>query len=329
MLSLAAGAPRAAFCWRVAPRRGNALASMPASSAAAGTTPRKGIVYGLFAYTIWGLFPLYFKTIEAPPIEALAQRALWSALFLAALFAAQRRFAPLLSAVRQRGVALRSLLSASLLATNWFIYIWAVMNDRVVDASLGYFITPLVNVAIGVLVLREPLRPGQVVAVALAAVGVLWLTLQFGEPPWVGLALAATFGTYGALRKTGALGSLDGLMLEQALLFPAALVFLGFRMLRGESAWLAGDGADRALLASTGPVTVLPLWLFAAGARLIPLSLVGLLQYIAPTLQLLLGVLLWHEPFSRDKVAGYALIWLALVLYSLEGAVTARLRTAA
>ncbi len=291
----------------------------PIDEAAANAARRTGILCSLGAYLMWGAFPIYFRALRAPPLEILAHRVVWSALFLGLVLAAQRRVRGLLSAARSPRVLLGSFLSASLLAVNWFVYIWAVAEQRVVDASLGYFITPLVSVVLGVLLLGERLRPGQRLAVATAAGGVLWLTLQFGELPWVGLTLALTFGSYGALRKTSALGPLDGLMLEQLLMWPFAAAYLGWLLSAGHSAFWAGSrGAELALVA-TGPLSSVPLLLFAAGARRIPLSLIGVLQYVSPTISLLLGVLLWLEPFGQMKLVGYALIWFALVIYSLEG----------
>jgi chloramphenicol-sensitive protein RarD len=189
----------------------------------------------------------------------------------------------------------------------------------VVDASLGYFITPLVSVLIGVFSFGESLRSVQRLAVLTAAAGVVWLTLQFGQLPWVGLSLALSFGSYGALRKTSTLGALEGLMLETLLMLPVSLSYLLWIVLSERSGFVAGDSSLRVLLIFLGPLTSVPLLLFAAGARRIPLSLVGLLQYISPTLQLLLGVLVWREPFNQTKLLGYALIWMALLIYSLEG----------
>jgi chloramphenicol-sensitive protein RarD len=283
------------------------------------TPARSGIVYSIAAYGLWGLFPLYFKALDVTPLEFLLHRVLWSALLLSGVLTAQRRWSWLWEMLRQRGVLLGSFVSASLLTVNWFIYIWAVTSHRVLDASLGYFINPLFSVVLGVILLKERLRALQWLAIALAALGVLWLTLQLGELPWVGLALAASFGGYGILRKTAALGAFEGLLVETLLLLPFALVALAVLVQAGRSGFLNGGASDRALLIFAGPLTVLPLVLFAAGARRIPLSLLGVLQYLAPTEQLLLGVLLWHEPFGTTKVVGYACIWLALVVYAGEG----------
>jgi chloramphenicol-sensitive protein RarD len=183
-----------------------------------------------------------------------------------------------------------------------------------------------VSVSLGVLFFREALRPAQRLAIATAALGVAWLTLQFGQLPWVGLALAFSFGSYAALRKRAMLDAFDGLLLEQVLMLPLAAGYLGWLAVRGQNWFQLGSAGQALLLVLTGPLSAVPLVMFAAGARKIPLSLVGVLQYISPTLQLLLGVLLWHEPFSGSKLAGYVLIWLALVIYTLEGAWAAKLR---
>jgi chloramphenicol-sensitive protein RarD len=279
---------------------------------------RHGVLAALAAYTSWGLFPLYFKSLRAPPQEVLVHRIVWSAAFLLLIHVAQRRWQWLLDVLRSPRILLGSLLSACLLSANWFIWIWAVANGRVIEGSLGYFITPLVQVLLGVLLLRETLRPAQWLSLAFAALGVLWLTIEVGHLPWVALGLAASFGSYAVLRKTAKLGSLQGLALETWLLCPLALVYLLWLVQQGQSSFLQDGLGQRVALLCAGPLTAIPLVLFASGARRIPLSLVGVLQYISPTFQLLLGVLIWHEPFSPRKALGYALIWLALLLYSGE-----------
>jgi len=229
-----------------------------------------------------------------------------------------RRWSWLPAMLRQpRKLALFAL-SALLLSANWMVYVWAVNHERVIDASLGYFITPLVNVLLGYVVLHERLRRAQVAAVALAAVGVVWLTLQAGQLPWIGLVLAASFGCYGLMRKTAPLGALEGLALETLLLAPLVLPLLAWTTLRGSGVLLHGDAPLIAWLLLSGPLTVVPLLLFAAGARRITMATLGLLQYIGPTIQFALGVWLYHEPFGGARLAGFALIWLALALYSAE-----------
>ncbi len=284
----------------------------------------RGVLYALGAYVLWGAFPVYFKAVGAVgSLEVLAHRMLWSLLFVAALLAVVGRWQWLRPFVQTPRRLSFFALSATLVSVNWLIYIWAVNSGHVVDASLGYFINPLVNVLIGSLFLHERLRPPQWVAVALAALGVAWLTWQAGAPPWIGLVLAFSFACYGLMRKRASLGALEGLALETALLTPLALVYLGWLAVQGSSAFVNSAAAGAVplvlLLMLAGPITAVPLLLFAAGARRIPFTTLGLLQYIAPSLQLLLGVFVYHEPFSTTTLVGYAAIWLALAVFSIDG----------
>ncbi|SOZ97358.1 putative predicted permease rarD [Cupriavidus taiwanensis] len=279
-----------------------------------------GILYALLAYLIWGLLPLYIKSLPGiAPTEILLHRMVWSLVFLGLILAWRRQWAWLGQVVRDRRLLLSFAASAALLCANWFLYIWAVSANRVVDASLGYFINPLFSVLLGVVFLHERLRRVQWLAIAVAAAGVAWLTVAAGQLPWIALGLAASFGGYGLLRKTGALGALEGLSLETLLLFPLAAAALGWLFATGQDSFTHAARGTQWLLLLGGPVTAVPLLFFAAGARRIPLSLLGLLQYTGPTLQLLLGVWLWHEPFPAQKQVGYALIWLSLALYAAEG----------
>jgi chloramphenicol-sensitive protein RarD len=278
------------------------------------------MLYAALSYICWGMFPLYFKALQQiAPVEILVHRMLWSLLFVLALLAVRRQWTWLRTVLRQPKVLAGFGFSALLLSINWLLYIWAVNNDHVVDASLGYFINPLVNILLGLVFLKERLRPVQWLAVALAAAGVAWLTWQAGHPPWIGLALAFRFGAYGLLRKTALLGPLEGLTLEALLLFPLAFGYFVYLSWNGNNAFLSAPASTQWLLLAAGPITAIPLLLFAAGARRIPLSLMGLLQYLSPTLQLLLGVWLYHEPFGSARMAGFAVIWSGLALYSAEG----------
>ena len=280
---------------------------------------KRGVWYAVAAYLLWGIFPIYIKLLQAvPATEILAHRMVWSLVVVAALLTLQRHWKWLRKLAADPKVILRFVATATVVSLNWGVYIWAINSNRVVDASLGYFINPLVNVLLGAMLLGERLRPVQWVAVAIAAIGVAWLTVQAGTLPWIGLVLAVSFGTYGLLRKTATLGALEGLALETALLFPLAFSYLLWLAYNHQNTFVDAPASIRVLLALAGPVTAVPLLLFAAGARRIPLSLLGLLQYIGPTLQLLLGVLLYHEPFVAAKAAGYALIWGALALYTSE-----------
>lgn len=287
-----------------------------------------GILYALLAYTIWGLLPLYIKALDGvAPLEILLHRMVWSLVFLAVILVARRQFGWLRKVASNPRLLLAFSASALLLCGNWFLYIWAVSTHRVVDASLGYFINPLFNVLMGVVFLHERLRPGQWLSIAIAAAGVGWLTISAGQLPWIALALAASFGGYGLLRKTGALGALEGLSLETLLLFPFAAAALGYLFATGQDTTRHAAQGTQLLLTLAGPITAVPLLFFAAGARRIPLSLLGLLQYTGPTLQLLLGVWLWHEPFPATKQIGYALIWVSLALYAAEGIWVSRRRS--
>jgi chloramphenicol-sensitive protein RarD len=279
-----------------------------------------GILFASTAYAIWGLFPLYFKALQdIPSIQILMHRIVWSLAFLVLVLAWRRQWAWIAGLLRQPRVLAGFTASAVLLSANWFVYIWAVNNGRVIDASLGYFINPLVSVLMGSMLLHERLRPVQWTAVALAGAGVAWLTWNGGQLPWIGLTLALTFGTYGLLRKTAALGALEGLSLETLILFPVALGYLLLLAIDNQNAFATAPVSSKWLLAAAGPITAVPLLMFGAAARRIPLSLLGLLQYIGPSLQLLLGVWLYHEPFGGARLIGFALIWAALALYSAEG----------
>jgi chloramphenicol-sensitive protein RarD len=281
---------------------------------------RTGILSAASAFLCWGLFPLYFHAIgEVPPLQILAHRMLWSLLFLVIVLAVRRQWG-WLGQVRQPRIFGSFIASAVLLSVNWLIYIWAVNNGHVIEASLGYFINPLVNISLGYLLLKERLRPAQWMAIAVAALGVAWLTWQAGTVPWIALALAFSFGGYGLLRKTAALGALEGLSFETMVLFPLAAAYVIWLTINGQNAFINTDSTStRLLLMAAGPITAIPLLLFASGARQIPLSVLGLLQYLSPTLQFLLGVWIFHEAFTADRLVGFVLIWAALALFAIEG----------
>jgi len=279
-----------------------------------------GMIFASIAYVIWGLFPVYFKALQhIPPLEILIHRIIWSLIFILMVLVWRRQWGWLGKTLKQPKVLGTFALSALLLSSNWFVYVWAVGNGRIVDASLGYFINPLVNVLLGFLLLHERLRSLQWTCIAIAASGVAWLTWQSGHLPWVALILASTFGTYGLLRKIASLGALEGFSLETILLFPIAISSLLVLTIQNQNTFLVTSATSQWMLIATGPITAIPLLLFAAGARRIPLSVLGLLQYIGPTLQLLLGIWLYHEPFGIERQIGFGLIWGALALYSFEG----------
>lgn len=278
-----------------------------------------GILYATLAYVIWGLFPLYFRQLAAvPALEVIAHRTVWSLVFVLGLLAWRGQWGWLRGLRAQPRVLGAFALSALLLSCNWLLYVWAVLNAQVVEASLGYFILPLMNVAMGYLVLHERPRQGQWLAVALAAAGVAWLALKSGQPPWLGLALAVTFGIYGLIRKTAALGALEGLALETLWLTPLALLAMAWWTWQGQGAFHTADAPLWGWLLLAGPITAIPLLCFAAGARRIPMATLGLLQYIGPSLLLLLGVGLYGEPLAPARLVGFLLIWAALLVYTLE-----------
>ncbi len=277
----------------------------------------RGVIAAASAFTLWGVFPLYLRLLQqVPSLEILSHRVLWSVVLLMSLLAMRRQWDWLALVRAQPRIIFTFATSALMVATNWVVYIWSVNHDHIVDASLGYFITPLFNVLFGI-GLGERLRLTQWVAVGLAACGVLWLTVSEGSVPWIGLVIAVTFSLYGLLRKTAALGALEGLSVETMLLLPAAGLFLLLPD-AGSSHAFGSNIPLSLLLMAAGPVTAIPLLMFAYGARRIPLSLVGLLQYIGPSIQLLLGVWLYHEPFAGAKLIGFAMIWLGLAVYSGE-----------
>lgn len=277
-----------------------------------------GVLSAGCAFFMWGVFPLYLKTLKAiPPLEILSHRVFWSFVMLALILTLRHQWGWITSIKKNPRITAAFIASASMLAINWVVYIWSINHDRIVDASLGYFIAPLFNVLFGVM-LGERLRLWQWISVGLAATGVAWLTISAGQLPWIGLTLAFTFGLYGLLRKTASLGALEGLTLETLVMLPLSALFLLLPESGSSHAFINTGINTSLLLIAAGPVTAIPLLLFAYGARRIPLSLVGILQYIGPTIQLLLGIYLYNEAFSSTKLIGYGLIWCALGLYSLE-----------
>ncbi|MFO7171224.1 MAG: EamA family transporter RarD [Chloroflexota bacterium] len=289
----------------------------------------KGVLYAAGAYVLWGLLPIFWKALQqVGTIEILGHRIVWGVLVALALLVWRGRWRHLAAALRDWRIVATYTATALLLTANWAVYIWGVNSGNIVETSLGYFINPLVNVVLGVLFLRERLRGGQAVAVAVAALGVLYLTALYGSFPWIALTLALTFGVYGLLRKTAALDSLEGFTLETMLLSVPALGYLVWLEGSGDGAFGHAGPWITLLLVCSGALTAAPLLMFAAGARRIPLITLGLLQYIAPTLQFTLGVLVYGEPLSAQRLAGFGLIWLALAIYSLEGVLRDKFRPA-
>ena len=273
----------------------------------------------MVAFLLWGLFPLYWKLLAAvPALEVVAHRTAWGFVAVAAWVTLRGRWADARSVASRPATIARLAGSAVLIALNWLLYVWAVIHDHVVEASLGYFINPLVNVLLGVLVLRERLSRAQRVAVALAAAGVAVLTVGHGRLPWIALALAVSFGLYGLARKTVGADAVVGLLWETGLLAPLALGWLASLDARGTGSFGAGHPGASALLALGGAVTAVPLVLFALGARSLPLSTLGLLQYVSPSIQFLLAVLVFREPFTAAHAATFACIWAALGVLSWD-----------
>ena len=279
-----------------------------------------GLAASLTAYLAWGLLPLYWKTLQViPSWEIICHRIVWSLPFTFVLLLATGRLRPLAAALANRRTLLTILVTSLLLGINWLVYIWAVNNGNIVESSLGYFINPLIAVLFGVLFLRERLRTGQWMALAVALLGVLYLTFSYGSFPWIGLTLAMTFALYSLLRKTAALHSLEGLFCEIAVLSIPAALTLGFLASTGKSGFLDNGTATTLLLIGTGVITSTPLLLFVFGAQRISMTALGLMQYLAPTIQFLIGLLVFNEPFPRAKMIGFIFIWTALLLYSAEG----------
>ena len=284
------------------------------------TEREKGILGGVASYSLWGLFPLYFHSLApAGALEVLGHRIVWTFVFLIGVLAVQRRWAWVAELRADRARLARTVAAGLLLSTNWVLYVWAVNADRVLDASLGYFINPLVTVALGVVLLREQVRPLQVAALAFGAASVMVLIVGYGEVPWVALVLALSFGGSGYLKKQVDLATVPALAAETAFLFPIALVGLGAAALAGKTAIGHHGVLLDAKLLGLGVVTAVPLLLFGVATRRIPLVLVGLLQYLTPTLQFLIGWLYYGEKVPPGRLAGFALTWVALFLLAADG----------
>ncbi len=271
------------------------------------------------AYVLWGLFPIYWKLLLAvAPIQLLCHRIFWSflLLFAAILFARQRK-SFIAGAMRLR-ILPWYLLAAALIGVNWFTYVWAVNAGFIIQTSLGYFINPLFSVLIGVIVLRERLRPWQWAPVGLAATGICCLAVTYGSLPWIALTLASTWAVYGLVKKTAPLGSLHGLTLETGILLLPVIAYLIYADFSGHGAFLRREPGTDLLLIGAGAVTTVPLWLFASAVRRVPLTIIGLLQYIAPTLQFLVGILVYKEPFTSAQFLGFGLVWIGLIIFGVE-----------
>jgi chloramphenicol-sensitive protein RarD len=281
---------------------------------------KKGVWYAVAAYTLWGFLPVYWKWLHhVPALQLLGHRIVWSFLSLLIVIWLTRRGRAFLTALRDPKTVRTYVVAGVFLGINWLTYVWAVNAGFIVETSLGYFINPLLSVVLGVVFLGERLRLGQWIPIGLAAGGVFYLTFVYGSLPWIALLLASCFGIYGLLKKKAPLGSLFGLTLETGALFIPALVYLSFVAWSGEGAFLHTSVISDLLLVFAGVMTIVPLLMFASAAQRIPLSMVGLLQYIAPTLMFILGVAVYGEPFSAARLIGFAIVWVALIIYAVEG----------
>ena len=286
---------------------------------------RIGVAAGLGAYVLWGVFPLYFPLLEpAGGLEIVAHRVVWSLLFVALLLTVRRGWSQVLRTIADRRSLLVLAAAAVLIAANWLVYVLAVNSGHVVEASLGYFINPLVSVVLGVAVFRERLRRLQWVAVGIAVVAVAVLTVDYGHPPWIALTLATSFGLYGLMKKLVRVEAAPGLFVETAVVFLPALVVIGVLEGSGEAEFGHAGAGNAVLLVSTGLATAIPLLLFAAAARRVPLSTVGLLQYVTPLMQLSIGVFVYAEPMPPARLAGFAIVWLALAVFTADSLRQAR-----
>ncbi|MGC1214155.1 MAG: EamA family transporter RarD [Micromonospora sp.] len=280
---------------------------------------RLGYLYGLGAYLLWGFFPIYLKLLRpAGPMEILAHRIVWSVAFVALLLAAARNIGFLRALLRRPRALAGITAAAALIAVNWGTYIYGVNSDRVVETALGYFINPLVSVLLGVFVLRERLRPAQWAALGVGALAVAVLTVDYGRLPYLALTLAFSFAGYGLAKKRLGLPAAEGLFVESAVLALPALAYLGWLVRRGESTFGQVSAGHTVLLVLAGAATAIPLLLFAGAANRLPLSALGMLQYLAPILQLGCGVLIFHEPMPPARLAGFALVWLALIVFTVD-----------
>lgn len=285
----------------------------------------KGIVNGIAAYALWGFFPIYWKLLhEVSALQLLGHRIAWSFLLLLGVIIITRQWDDFRSKLDARTFGIY-LIAALLIGINWLTYVWAVNAGLIVETSLGYFINPLLSVLMGVLFLRERLRVSQWIPVALAALGVLYLTFVYGRPPWIALLLAFTFGFYGLVKKLAPLGSLYGLTFETGILFLPALAYLGIVQAGNTAAFLHSGITLDLLMIGAGLVTTVPLLMFASAAKQIPLTMIGVLQYLAPSIQFLLGIFVYKEVFDNSRLIGFGLVWLALIIFWVENYLTNRL----
>jgi chloramphenicol-sensitive protein RarD len=277
-----------------------------------------GIVCGIGAYALWGLFPLYWKLLRhISAFELIGHRIVWSFFFLMLFIVFKGQWHHFYSSINRRNCAIY-LVASFLIGANWVMYVWAVNAGHVVETSLGYFINPLLNLLLGFFVFRERLRPGQWLSIAIAATGVIYLTVTFGRVPIIALFLALTFATYGVIKKLAPLSSVPGLTLEIGLLFIPAVLYLVSLSVGGVLSFAQVGMSSQLLMVGTGVVTTIPLLLFASAAKAVPLTILGMLQYLSPTIQFLIGIFVFEEDFNSTRLVGFSLVWLALLLFSIE-----------
>ena len=278
----------------------------------------RGVLYGIGAYALWGFFPIYWKLLESvPALELIGHRIAWSFLLLIAVIMLTGQWSEFHTTFNARTVG-TYLMASLLIGVNWLMYVWAVNAGHIVETSLGYFINPLISVLLGLVVLRERLRAMQWLPVGLAFVGVTYLTIQFGQLPWIALVLAFSFGFYGLVKKLAPLSSLHGLALETGILFIPAVAYLGFVEASGTGAFMHTGLLPDLLMVGAGLVTTVPLLMFTSAAKQIPLTMIGVLQYLAPTIQFMIGVFIYHEPFDQSRLIGFSIVWLALIIFWVE-----------
>ncbi|PYQ47405.1 MAG: EamA family transporter RarD [Acidobacteria bacterium] len=280
---------------------------------------RLGLVYGLAAYGSWGIFPIYLKAVRSVPVvEVLAHRVVWALAVLLVVTGVRGELQAVAAALRHRRALLVLSGSTVFIAINWLVYIYSVTHDRILESSLGYYINPLISVLLGIVLLGERLEPLMKAAALVAAAGVVWLAIDLGQLPWISLTVAFSFGLYGLLRKIAPVGALIGLTVETLLLAPFAGAYLVWALTGGRAAFLSGRPGIDVLLVLAGPVTAAPLLCFAAAARRLPLSTMGFLQYVSPTLQFLIAVAVYAEPFDRARAGAFACIWAAVALFAFD-----------
>ncbi|WP_421982539.1 EamA family transporter RarD [Roseibium sp.] len=293
--------------------------SQPVSEAEAQAEFRQGLFFGLSAYVMWGFFPAYYKLTDSVPADiVVSHRIVWSILFVGLFLYLRRRWQEVREALGQPAILVRLMASAAFIGVNWLVFVWAIEQERVLDVSLGYFINPLVSILVGLVVLHERLTMGQGFAVAIAALAVLIQAILAGGVPWVSLILAFSFAGYGYVRKVTPVKATPGMFVETLLLFPLAAAYLLYSLGAGADALVLGDIPVLLALIGTGIVTALPLTLFSAAARRLPLFMLGLMQYLAPSLHFLMAIYVWNEPLDQTKLLAFAMIWTALAVFTLD-----------